>query len=339
MKEGIGRAKGGIVTAAKMTLEERKARAMKGVAAKKEMAGLPRATHPGILHIGDIELDCVVLEDGKRLFTRTSFLKAIGRTGKAKGGRAYDEEFNLPVFLTANNLKPFISNELYENSSPIIFKNLNGTKSIGYRAELIPQVCGVFMDADTAKVLASNQMHIAEKCKILIRGFATVGIIALVDEATGYQKDRAKDELSKILEAFVAKELQPWVKTFPFEFYEQMFRLRGLPFPSDGVKRPQYFGHLTNDIIYRRLAPGVWKELKEQSEKNEKGRLKNKLHQRLTIETGHPKLKELVVSVTTVMKLSDQWQDFKSKLDRVHPAYNETMMLPFALESDTGKGI
>ena len=339
MGEVTGRAKGGVVAASKMTAEERRERAMKGVEARRELAGLPRATHPGLLRIGSVELDCVVLEDGKRLFTRTSFLKAIGRTGKAKGGRAYDEEFNLPVFLTANNLKPFIPYELYENSAPILFKNLTGSKSIGYRAELLPQVCGIFMDAEAGGKLTANQMHIAEKCRLLIKGFATVGIIALVDEATGYQKDRAKDELAKILEAFVAKELQPWVKTFPFDFYEQMFRLRGLSFPPDGVKRPQYFGHLTNDIVYRRLAPGVWRELKAQSDKNEKGRLKNKLHQKLTVEVGHPKLKELVVSVTTIMKLSDQWIDFKAKLDRVHPAYNETMQLPFPLESDTGRGL
>jgi hypothetical protein len=39
----------------------------------------------------------------------------------------------------------------------------------------------------------------------LLRGFARVGIIALVDEATGFQRDRTKDALSKILEAYIAK--------------------------------------------------------------------------------------------------------------------------------------
>ena len=71
--------------------------------------------------------------------------------GKAKGGRAYDDEFKMPVFLTANNLKPFIPNDLMENSAPVIFKYKN-TQYIGYRAELLPQVCGVFIDADEAGV-------------------------------------------------------------------------------------------------------------------------------------------------------------------------------------------
>ncbi len=117
-----------------------------------------------------------------------------------------------------------------------------------------------------------------------------------------------------------------------------MFRLRDLDYPNSDVKRPQYFGHLTNDIIYRRLAPYVLEEIKEQAEKDEKGRLKHRLHQKLTTEIGHPKLKELIISVTTVMKLSDHWNDFKLKLERIHPAYNETMQLPIELEEDSGKG-
>jgi hypothetical protein len=226
-------------------------------------------------------------------------------------------------------------------SAPVKFwrPGRGGKTASGYEATILADICDVVLAARKAGALSGKELDVAEQCEILVRGFARVGIIALVDEATGYQKDRAKNELAKILELFVAKELQPWVRTFSVEFYEQMFRLRGLKFPGNGVKRPQYFGHLTNDVIYRRLAPGVWKELKEQVEKDEKGRLKYKLHQRLTPDLGHPKLRDLLSSVITIMKLSNQWWDFKDKLDRIHPAYNETMMLPFDLEGDTGKGI
>jgi P63C domain len=102
------------------------------------------------------------------------------------------------------------------------------------------------------------------------------------DGPSGYQRFRAKDSLAKILEPYVAKELQPYVSLFPPEFYQEIFRLRGLSFPTGAVKRPQYFGHITNDIIYRRLAPGVWKELKAKVQKDEKGRAKHKLFQHLT---------------------------------------------------------
>ena len=39
-------------------------------------------------------------------------------------------------------------------------------------------------------------------------------------------------------------------------------RIEEAGFPTDTVRRPQYFGILTNDIVYKRLAPGVLDELK-----------------------------------------------------------------------------
>ncbi len=124
-----------------------------------------------------------------------------------------------------------------------------------------------------------------------------MGIIALVDEATGYQDLRAKNALAKILEAFIAKELQAWVYTFPEDFYRELFRLRDLEFPKDTVKKPQYFGHLTNDIVYKRLAPGVLNELKRLTPRDEKGRRKHKYFQMLTSNVGYPKLREHLGSV------------------------------------------
>jgi hypothetical protein len=126
----------------------------------------------------------------------------------------------------------------------------------------------VVLAARKAGDLHHQQHHIADRCELLVRGFTRVGIIALVGEATGYQRDRTWDSLAKILEAFVAKELQPWVKTFPDEYYAQLFRLRGLEYDAASVKRPQYFGTLTNDIVYKRLAPGVLAKFEKGDPKN-----------------------------------------------------------------------
>ena len=98
---------------------------------------------------------------------------------------------------------------------------------MGYNALLLPQVCEDYLQARDAGVLLASQQHIAEHAEIPIRGLATVGIIALVDEATGYQRLREELALASILEKFIAKELQPWTKTFPYEFYEQICRLNG----------------------------------------------------------------------------------------------------------------
>lgn len=289
----------------------------------------------GVIKIGNAELQCYVLDDESRVLARASFVKAIGRTGKVKGGRKFDEEFQTPVFLTAENLKPFFPKDLEINSKPILFTD-GDSQMIGYRAELLPDVCDIFADAERAGALRKNQIHIAAACRILSRGLTRVGIIGLVDEATGYQHSRAANALAKILETYIAKELQPWVYTFGNEFYQQMFRLRGLDYQKDSVKRPQYFGRLTNDIIYRRLAPGVLEEIKRTEPKLPSGRRKGAMHQRLTQEQGHPKLREHIASVTTIMALSDDYKDFLSKLNRRHPPFNENLSFDFM--HDTGKG-
>jgi hypothetical protein len=343
-EEITGKAKGGKARAEKLTPERRKEIAQKAARAKweieKESSAIIKATHGSPDHplkIGDIEIPCFVLEDGKRVLVQGAMLTALdmkqGTAGRGAGDR-------IGKFLSTNAIKPYAIKYLGDVIiNPIKFKTPSGAFAYGYEATILADICDAVLEARKEGKLNYQQEHIAKQCEILVRGFARVGIIALVDEATGYQKDRARDELSKILEAFVAKELQPWVRTFPHEFYEQIFRLRQLPYPGGGIKRPQYFGHLTNDIIYRRLAPGVWQELKEKAEKNEKGKLKHKLFQKLTPDFGHPKLRDLIVSVVTIMKLSEQWWDFKDKLDHIHPAYNETMLLPLELKEDSGEGI
>ena len=269
------RARGGYARARALTAQRRREIA-KRAAESRWTKGLPVAHYTGELEIGDAKIGCAVLEDGRRVLTQSDMMRAMGRARQAKGRAYYDSDVNLPAFLTAKNLRPFISRELHVTSSQIEFRLPSGQRAFGYLADMLPQVCEVYLRARDAGALVHTQQHIAVRADILIRGLASVGIVALVDEATGYQRDRAADALAVILEKFIAKELQPWVKTFPDTFYEELFRLRGLEYPRDSVKRPQYFGNLTNDIIYRRLAPGVLKELKESTPKSPAGRPKHR---------------------------------------------------------------
>lgn len=285
-----------------------------------------KATHWGELKIGDAIIKCANLEDGTRVLTRATFIKAIGRKGKAKGGRAYDDEFRTPVFLTAKNLKPYIPNNLLENSKPILFE-MEKQQYIGYKAELLPETCGVFIDAEEDGKISRSQKHIVEHCKILLRGLATVGIVGLVDEATGYQYDRARDALEKILDKFISKELRKWAKTFPDEFYREMFRLRGWNYIPWSVARPGVVGKYTNDLVYERLAPGVLAELKRITPKDEKGRHKQRLFQRLTEDVGHPRLREHLSAIIALMKASTKWDQFYRLIQRALPKHGEQIKL------------
>ncbi|MBP9803288.1 MAG: P63C domain-containing protein [Candidatus Accumulibacter sp.] len=303
-----------------MTPEQRKENASKAALAKAALSKLPKATHEGSIRVGEIDIPCAVLPGGQRLLTQSGFMQAIGRSRQAKGRQYYDGDVNLPAFLTAKNLKPFIPTELEVTSSQVEFRLSSGLRAFGYPAELLPKVCDVFLNANDAGALLQSQQHIAAKANVIIRALAHVGIIALVDEATGYQRDRAKDALANILEAYIAKELQPWVRTFDAGFYEGMFRLRNLPYPN-GSFRPQYFGKLTNDIVYRRLAPGVLEALKKEGAAAEK---KGKLHQHLTAGFGRQELLKHLGSVTTMMRLSDDWPGFMLMLNRICPRRGDT---------------
>lgn len=341
MSEISGKARGGVARMEGTTAKERKALAKRAAAAR--WADVPQAicgSPDRPLRIGDHELQCYVLEDGTRVLSQAEFLEALGRHRKANVRREGGEE-PLPAILQGKAINPFITKEIVEKSRPIKFRTPNNALASGYRADLLPIVCEVYLKARDADVLPPNQQHVAKQADILMRGLAHVGIIALVDEATGYQEFRARDALSRILEAFVAKELQPWVKTFPDEYYEQLFRLRGLDYRNDSVKRPQYFGTLTNDIVYKRLAPGVLDELKKVIPRNDSGRPKATLSQALTRNIGYPKLREHLGAVVAYMSISKSYPDFIQKLDRFRPRFGEQYVLPFDYEpeKDDGRGL
>jgi hypothetical protein len=337
------RFKGGVARAERLTPEERSEIAKK--AANARWSGdVPRAIcgspdHP--LRIGDgedaIEIPCYVLENGKRVLYQRALVDALGMSRGSAGGTGGDR---LAKFVSGNAIKPFMDNTLQLVTEPIRFRTPGGTLAYGYDATVLADICEAVLKARDQGLLQKQQEHIAVRCEILVRGFARVGIIALVDEATGYQEFRARDALARILEAFVAKELQPWIQTFGSDFYHEMFRLRGLDYPRDSVRRPQYFGHLTNDLVYKRLAPGVLDELRRVTPVLDSGRRKYKYFQRLTQNVGYPKLKEHLGAVVAIMQLSKNWNDFMSKIDRLRPRVGETMMLPFPDdEDDNGRGL
>ncbi len=169
---------------------------------------------------------------------------------------------------------------------------------------------------------------LAQRCELLVRALASVGIIALVDEATGYQQIRAQQALATILEQFIDKELQPWSKTFPQEFYEQIFRLNGWKAP-ESAKKPQVIGHYTNDIVYARLAPAVLNELKRVTPTLPSGARRHRHHPWFTPEIGHPRPREHPAAVIALMRVSRQWDDFMLRIQQAFPVYNQTCVLPY----------
>lgn len=227
------------------------------------------APHAGELKIGDVKIACAVTEDGVRLLSERAVTKAFG--GKRGGShwlrkRAMPDGAKLPVFLSARNLSTYMDNDLrMALSKPVLYRTKEGNSPVafGIRATALPEICEVLLKAGDAKKLHPKQTNIAMQANILMRGLAHVGIIALVDEATGYQYVRDRVALAAILDKYIGKELAIWEKTFKDEFYEQLFKLRGWKYDPKSSRRPILVGKLTIDMVYKRLAPGVLRELKK----------------------------------------------------------------------------
>ena len=290
----------------------------------KVIAGTPDRP----LVIGDIEIPCYVLEDETRVLTQSGIFVALklARRGLVKAANGAQ----IPRFAASRAINPFISKELMKGlTSPIIFAGVGGSPHgyYGYPATILVDICNAVLQARQAQSLNFQQQGLAERCEILLRGFAHVGIIALVDEATGYQDIRAQRALAIILEKFIAKALQPWTKTFPYEFYLEIIRLKGWP-NFYAIKRPSVIGHYTNDIVYGRIAPGLLEELHRKNPTLSTGGRKHRHHQWFTPELGHPLLKEHLAAVSALMRAAPNWNAFQRSLARAFPQMNSNLPLP-----------
>ncbi len=328
------KAVGGRARANALTGEQRKAIARKAALSRWE-ANIPTADFEGDFPLGNKTIDAAVLPDGTRIITQASFLRALGRSRSPKAGTGVLTTVDgTPFFLQAEALKPYISNELLVSTAPIFYRTKKGGKGVGYDGRLLPSVAEVYLEfrddqlAENGKV-PSQYQHIVQACDLLMRGLAHVGIIALIDEATGYQEIRDKRALQAILEKYLADKLAAWAKRFPDEFYKEIFRLRGWEWKGMKVNRPQVVAAYTKDFVYDRLAPGLLEALEERNPPVDKGRRRNKHHQWLSEDVGHPELAKHLFGVITLMKASKNWNDFKWMLNQSLPKLNTTPLLGF----------
>ena len=162
----------------------------------------------------------------------------------------------------------------------------------------------------------------------LVKGFAIIGIIALIDEATGYQEIRDRKALQEILDKYLRKEYAAWAKRFPDDFYQQIFRLRGWQWRGMKPNRPGAVANYTKDLVYARLAPGVLAEL-ERLNPIDSGRRGAKHHQWLTSDVGHPALQAHLYGIIAIMRGSTTWEHAKRMVQRAYPKVNTTLELPF----------
>ncbi len=166
---------------------------------------IPRATHGSKdrpLRIGGMEIPCYVLPDDRRVLYQRAMVAALGMKYGGNRNRGGDRLAN---FTAGKALEPYVSPELLRaTTNPIKFRTPKGALAYGYDATILVDICEAVLQARVEDKLQAQQEHIAKQCEILVRGFARVGIIALVDEATGYQEVRKRDALEKYLSKYIS---------------------------------------------------------------------------------------------------------------------------------------
>ncbi len=314
---------GGLARAAKLSPERRKEIAAAGAEARWQIrddnqhSGVPRATHKGVIELEQLKIPCFVLSDGRRVISGRGMTAAIGMKGRGQG---------IARIASHKAISPFFSNELrLAIESPIQFIGTGSRKAMpaaGSEATVLYDICQAILDARNAGALKTPQeVRYGYQAEILIRAFGKVGINAIVDEVTGYQEDRERDGLQKLLAMYLSEEKLRWAKMFPDEFYKQLFRLMGWQYNSMSVARPGYVGKLTNKLVYDKLPPGVIDELRRKNPVvSDKHHRRFKHFQFLSADLGQPDLRDHLLQLIAIMRVSANWEVFKKNFAIAFPS-------------------
>lgn len=289
--------------------------------AKRAICGSPEK----MLKIGNVEIECYVLEDGTRVLSGRGMQQAIGL-----GGEAQTHGSKLKEFLSLETIKPFVNKELaMAVNSPVRFirPGRGGVPATAFEATLLIDLCETIMQAKDAKGFRASWIPLAMQAQIITLSFAKAGIVAAVDEVTGYQEIREKDAIQKIIDKYLTDYARKWTKVFPDEFWSKLLRVKGYE-SYIGLPTPSFVGHWINNIIYERLAPGVRSKLKELNPRTSSGHRKHKNHVFLTEDHGLPELKDHITKTMVLMDASSNSEEFDKLLNRSLPKYGATLELP-----------
>jgi hypothetical protein len=264
-----------------------------------EVASVPHSMFRGPLSIGDVEFECHVLSDGKRVLTQGEVVKVL------TGGT---ESSNLNRYLRRI---PTYTDDLLTGRTIQFRVPGNPTMATGYEAELLIEICDMYLAARDAGLLKPQQKRLAAMAEIIMRACAKVGIIALVDEATGYQKVRAKQALQLKLQAYIADEMGEWAMMFPTEFWIELARLEGIKYSPQ--HRPIRWGKYVMAFVYDAVDPDVGRELRRL---NPDPKFRQNHHQWLQ-NLGRERVNNQIQQVIAIMKLCTDIADFKVKFAKV----------------------
>jgi hypothetical protein len=278
---------------------------------------LPVAKWPGDLSVGDLSIPVYVLDDGRRVLSRTGALNCL-TDGKGGG--------NIESYLEVEVLRPFLPKDLFDQWVEFDIPQVVNKSVKGMTADAFIDICRAYSRArDTGKLTSESQTAIAIRASMLLGAFAKDGIEAVIDEVTGYQYERAPDALQTKLKLFLADEMRPWEKTFPDELWIQFGRLTKWSGPIHS--RPKYWGKLVNELVYGYLDKDVLEWLKKNAPAPRAGQ---NYHQWMSGQFG---LKKLVEHIWMLIGMASACRDMPELRQRMAEKFGrEKVQLTLYLE-------
>lgn len=274
------------------------------------------------LVLGSIEIPCYVLEDGTAVLSGRGIQNILGFT-KNDSGQA------LSNMLSRGKFSPYMPEELLNQiKNPFQFERVGGGGSQpmtnSYEATVLIDVCYVLIDSKKNNVkLSEKEELLVIQAELIVRAFSKVGIVSVIYKLTGYLDDQVSTFLNDLFNKILLDEAKKYNVTFPLELYKQWYRLNGWEWkPENNQKRISVCGTWTKDLIYKRIAPNLLKELERRNPKNDKGYREFKHFQFLSDEVGEPRLREFFGGLIALAKASPNWRKYYELCNRAYPKFD-----------------
>lgn len=282
----------------------------------EELKNLPKALCTGDDTFNGVKLVAAILDDEDRthLFSERSLANAFGFKGSAtywekrKKGAAV-----LPSYLSNSALKDYITADLIDKlAAAVPYLSTSKVVATGVEATALPLICDVFVKAGNDNPQNEALVIAGKRAYAIILAFSQYGVLKWVEQITGYRYTDEDTQIVKSLKEYgVSPTIIEWQKEFQTDFYRHIYRLKGWPFNPNTVKRPQVIGTYTNQYVYNYLPKDVFAWIKENTPKSKSGNKTARYFQSLDDNKGKELLRNQLVSVTTLLKLSRSWQEFK----------------------------
>ena len=277
-----------------------------------EVKQIPTTDFTGEIKIGNSRIPCAVL------YPETNPIRVIVQreivgllTGTKKGGfERYLKPKNLQKYLPVK----FKDKPLSDCVQTFKYK---GRLAQAFEGSDLIDICQMYMRARTDKNLLETQIPLAVQSEIIVFAFAKTGIIATIDEVTGFDTVRERLAKNNLLEKYITEEIRKLYRQFPDKFYQLIFKLNGWSYDEKSIKkRPGIVGKWTNEIIYCRFQKGILGKLQEKNPVLNTGHRKYKHYQFLTKEIGIPELQQYISNAIFLMEASSNWRNFWRLLAR-----------------------